>query len=70
MSNSMKGMIAGFVATLVLSGLLLLKSTMDLVPELNIIRLLTNLGSISAPETQRLIGALLVNGLLHAAIQL
>jgi hypothetical protein len=32
-------MVAGFVATLVLSGLLLLKSTMDLVPELNIIRL-------------------------------
>jgi hypothetical protein len=27
MSNSMKGMIAGLVATLVLSGLLLLKST-------------------------------------------
>jgi hypothetical protein len=50
MSNSMKGMVAGFVATLVLSGLLLLKSTMDLVPELNIIRLLTNLGSISAVQ--------------------
>jgi hypothetical protein len=46
MSNSMKGMIAGFVATLVLSALLLLKSTMNLVPDLNIIRLLTNLGSI------------------------
>ena len=29
--------------------------------------LLANLGSISAPETQRLIGALLVNGLFHAA---
>lgn len=46
MSNSTKGMIAGFVATLVLSGLLLLKGSMNLVPELNIIRLLTNLGSI------------------------
>ena len=29
--------------------------------------LLANLGSISAPETQRLIGALLMNGLFHAA---
>lgn len=31
--------------------------------------LLANLGSINAPETQRLIGALLVNGLFHAAKQ-
>ena len=31
--------------------------------------LLANLGSISAPETQRLLGALLVNGLFHAAKQ-
>jgi hypothetical protein len=42
----MKGMIAGFVATVVLSALLMLKSTMDLAPHLNIIRLLTQLGSI------------------------
>jgi uncharacterized protein DUF6789 len=50
MSNSMKGMVAGLVATLVLSGLLLVKSTMELVPELNIIRLLTNLGSITTVQ--------------------
>src|SRR5690606_10622153 len=31
--------------------------------------LLANLGSISAPETTRLIGALLVNGIFHAAKQ-
>jgi hypothetical protein len=31
--------------------------------------LLANLGGISAPETQRLIGALLVNGIFHAAKQ-
>jgi len=43
-------MLAGFVATVVLSGLLLLKSSMDIVPELNIIRLLTNLGSISVVQ--------------------
>jgi len=47
MSNSMKGMVAGLVATLVLSGLLLLKSAMDLMPELNIIRLLTVVGGIT-----------------------
>src|SRR5262245_47903057 len=47
MSNSMKGMVAGLVATLVLSGLLLLKSTMDLMPEINIVRLLTVLGGIT-----------------------
>jgi hypothetical protein len=39
MSNALKGMIAGFVATLVLSGLIVLNSTMDLVPQINIIRL-------------------------------
>jgi hypothetical protein len=50
MSNSMKGMVAGLVATLVLSGLLLVKSSMELVPELNIIRLLVNLGSITAVQ--------------------
>lgn len=31
--------------------------------------LLANLGGVSAPETQRLIGALLVNGIFHAAKQ-
>jgi hypothetical protein len=47
MSSSMKGMLAGLVATLVLTGLLLLKGTMNLVPELSMIRLLMNLGSIT-----------------------
>src|SRR5439155_1524250 len=32
MSSSMRGMVAGFVATLVLSALLLVKNTMELVP--------------------------------------
>ena len=31
--------------------------------------LLANIGSISAPETQRLVGALLMNGIFHAAKQ-
>lgn len=69
MSNQMKGMIAGFVATLVLSGLLLLKSTMNLVPELNIIRLLTNLGSIGtvAAWMDHFIVGVVVWGLLFGA---
>ena len=69
MSNSMKGMIAGLVATLVLSGLLLLKSTMDLVPELNIIRLLVNLGSISTVQAwmDHFIVGVIVWGLLFGA---
>src|SRR5215468_818127 len=69
MSNSMKGMVAGLVATLVLSGLLLLKSTMDLVPELNIIRLLTNLGSITAVQAwmDHFIVGVVVWGLLFGA---
>jgi hypothetical protein len=65
----MKGMLAGLVATLVLSGLLLLKSTMNLVPELNLIRLLVNLGSISTVQAwmdQFIIGVV-VWGLLFGA---
>jgi len=69
MSNFMKGMIAGFVATLVLSGLLFLKSTMNLVPELNLITLLTNLGSISIVQAwmDHFIMGVLVWGLLFGA---
>ena len=69
MSNSLRGMIAGFVATLVLSGLLLLKSSMNLVPELNIIRLLVNLGSIetTAAWMDHFIVGVVVWGLLFSA---
>jgi hypothetical protein len=69
MSNSLKGMIAGFVATLVLSALLLLKSTMNLVPDLNLIKLLTNLGSIGVPAAwmDHFIVGVVVWGLLFGA---
>ena len=69
MSNSTKGMIAGFVATLVLSALLMFKSTMDLAPHLNIIRLLTQLGSIGtvAAWMDHFIVGTLIWGLLFAA---
>jgi hypothetical protein len=65
----MKGMVAGLVATLVLSGLLLLKATMHLVPELNIIRLLGNLGSINTVQAwmDHFIVGVIVWGLLFAA---
>jgi uncharacterized membrane protein YagU involved in acid resistance len=66
----MKGLIAGFVATVVLSGLLLLKSTMDLAPHLNLIRLLTQLGSIGtvAAWMDHFIVGVAVWGLLFGAL--
>jgi hypothetical protein len=69
MSNSMKGMIAGFIATLVLSALLMLKSTMALAPHLNIIYLLTQMGSIGtvAAWMDHFIVGTVVWGLLFGA---
>ena len=69
MSNSTKGMVAGFVATLALTALLMLKSTMDLAPHLNIIRLHTQLGSIGtvAAWMDHFIVGTLVWGLLFGA---
>ncbi len=69
MSNSMKGMTAGFIATVVLSALLMLKSTMALAPHLNIIHLLTQLGSIGtvAAWMDHFIVGTVVWGLLFGA---
>ena len=44
MSNPMRGAIAGCIASLVLAGIFLLKSSYNFMPEINIIRLLMNLG--------------------------
>ena len=68
MSNALKGMIAGFVATLVLSELMVLNSTMDLVPQINIIRLLATLGTLSTPSAwmDHFIVGVLIWGLLFA----
>lgn len=44
MSNPMRGAIAGCIASLVLAGIFLLKSSYNFMPETNIIRLLMNLG--------------------------
>jgi hypothetical protein len=69
MSNSTKGMTAGFIATVVLSALLMLKSTMALAPHLNIIHLLTQLGSIgtAAAWMDHFIVGTVVWGLLFGA---
>lgn len=70
MSNSMRGMVAGFIATLVLTGVMLLKSSMGLWPELNLIRLLVNLGSIQtvAAWMDHFIVGVVVWGMLFAAL--
>jgi hypothetical protein len=49
MSNALKGMIAGLVATLVLTALMVLNSTMNLMPEIHLIGWLTSLGTLSRP---------------------
>jgi hypothetical protein len=70
MSNSARGMAAGLIATLVLSGVMLLKASMGLWPELNLIRLLVNLGSIQtvAAWMDHFIVGVVVWGLLFGAL--
>ena len=68
MSNALKGMVAGLVATLVLTALMLLNGTLGLVPEINIVRLLTTLGTLSVPSAwmDHFIVGVVVWGLLFA----
>jgi hypothetical protein len=49
MSNAMKGMIAGLVATLILSAIMVLNSATDLMPDVHLIGWLTSLGTLSRP---------------------
>ena len=70
MPNALKGVIAGFVATLVLSALMILNSTIGLMPQIDIVRLLTTLGTLttaSAWMDHFIVGAV-VWGLLFAAV--
>src|SRR5215510_7277455 len=69
MSNSLRGMLAGLIATLVLSGILVIKGNLGLWPELNIIRLLVNLGSIQtvAAWMDHFIVGVVVWGLMFSA---
>ena len=48
-TNYFKGMTAGFVATVVLSALLLMKEMMGLMPQLNMIGMLTGMVGASSP---------------------
>jgi uncharacterized protein DUF6789 len=68
MSNALQGMIAGLVATLVLSGLMVLNSATDLMPQIHIIRWLTALGTLSVPAAwmDHFIVAVIIWGLLFA----
>jgi hypothetical protein len=62
-------MLAGLIATLVLTAVMLLKSSMGLWPDLNLIRLLVNLGSIRtvAAWMDHFIVGVVVWGLLFGA---
>ena len=70
MPNALKGMVAGFVATLVLSGLMILNSTIGLMPQIDIVRLLTTLGTLTPASAwmDHFIVGTVVWGLLFAAI--
>jgi tetrahydromethanopterin S-methyltransferase subunit F len=71
MSNPMRGLIAGFVASLALAGIFLLKSSFDFMPQINIIRLLTNLGggnlSVGPAWADHFIVGTLIWGLMFGA---
>ena len=68
MSNALKGMIAGLVATLVLSGLMVINSATGFMPEIHIIRWLTALGTLSVPSAwmDHFIVGVIMWGLLFA----
>jgi hypothetical protein len=48
-ANVLKGMVAGFVATVVLSGLMVMKTMMGVMPELDVISMLTTMMGASSP---------------------
>ena len=48
-ANLLKGMVAGFAATVVLSGLMVMKSMMGLMPDLDVVAMLTKMMGASSP---------------------
>ncbi len=66
-SNILKGMAAGLAATIVLSALMVMKSMMGLMPEINIIAMLTEMMGASTPAmgwlAHFMIGAIVWGGL-------
>lgn len=69
LSNELKGMIAGLIATLVLTVLMLINNAMGLMPEVDLVRLLMKLGTLTAPAAwmDHFIVGVVVWGLLFAA---
>jgi hypothetical protein len=66
MNKIVKGMIAGFVATVVLSLLMMMKSAMVLMPELDIIAMLSNImgsGRVMGWTAHFMIGTVIFGGL-------
>ncbi len=49
-TNILKGVVAGFAATVVLSALMVMKSLMGLMPELDTVAMLTNMMGASPPS--------------------
>jgi uncharacterized membrane protein YagU involved in acid resistance len=70
MSNSLRGMIAGLIATLAMTAVMQFKASMGLWPETNLIRLLVNLGSIQtvAAWMDHFIVGVVVWGLMFGAL--
>jgi hypothetical protein len=68
LSNELKGMIAGFVATLVLTAMLLINNGTGMMPEIDLIRLLMRLGTLTpaAAWMDHFIVGVVVWGLLFA----
>lgn len=66
-TSVLKGMAAGFVATVVLSALMIMKSMMGLIPELNLIRMLSEMMGANSPAAgwiaHLVIGTVLWGGL-------
>jgi hypothetical protein len=73
MSNAVRGAVAGFIASLVLAGIFVFKNTYGVMPEVNIFRLLVNLGggtlgSESAWADHFIVGTL-IYGLLFGVVE-
>src|SRR5712671_3840322 len=69
MSNSMKGLAAGVIATIVLSVVMLLNSSLGFYPQADLIRLLRNLGTLTTPSAwmDHFIIGVVIWGLLFAS---
>jgi hypothetical protein len=66
-TNLLKGMVAGFAATVVLSSLMVMKATMGLMPDLDVVAMLTKMMGASSPVAgwvaHLMIGAVIWGGL-------